>query len=114
VKVHTATLSCGTVLSYEARSFLPTTSEWVPCRNHGYCAVINCSRAQAPRTRSREVIRARPRTQPELVDWLERCPVTTLAALRRHRFTLRLITRAQRDGLVAVDEGTGAVALAGH
>jgi len=38
--------------------------------------------------------------------------VTTLAALRRQRFTLRLISDAQRDGLIAVDEGSGTVALA--
>jgi hypothetical protein len=49
-----------------------------------------------------------------LLDWLEAYPVTTLSALRRQRFTLRLIADARRDGLIAVDEATGAVALAGH
>src|SRR4051794_22482355 len=58
-----------------------------------------------------DVIRARPRTQHELLAWLEGCPVSTLSALRRQRFTLRLISSAERDGLVAVDERTGHVAL---
>jgi len=35
----TATLRCGTVLSYEAPHFRPDSGDLVPCRHHGYCAV---------------------------------------------------------------------------
>jgi hypothetical protein len=104
--VFTAVLGCGLVLTYEARSFVPTTGEWVPCRRHGYCAVIRRGRARATRSRLRDGTRARPREQHELLDWLQACPVATIAAPRRQRFTLRLISEAERDGLVAVDPAT--------
>jgi hypothetical protein len=111
--VFTAVLGCGSVLTYEARSFVPTTGEWVPCRRHGYCAVIRHGRAHAPRSRRRRhVTRNQPREQHELLEWLQRCPVATVSALRRQRFTLRLIARAERDGLVAVDPATGCGTLA--
>jgi hypothetical protein len=37
--------------------------------------------------------------------------VTTLHALRRQRFTLRIVVEAERAGLVDVDLGAGAVSL---
>ena len=37
--------------------------------------------------------------------------VATIAAPRRQRFTLRLISEAERDGLVAVDAATERVTL---
>jgi hypothetical protein len=112
--VYTAVLGCGSILTYEARSFLPTTGERVPCRSHGYCAVIRRCQAQLKRSGLRDVTRARPREQHELADWLEGRPGTTIAALRRERFTLRLICEAERDGLVVVDALTETVALAGR
>ena len=35
----TATLRCGTVLTFEARDFLPAGGDPVPCPWHGYCGV---------------------------------------------------------------------------
>jgi len=75
--VYTAVLGRGSVLTYEARSFVPTKGEWVPYRRHGYCAVIRRGRAQATRSRVRDVSRARPREQRELLEWLEACPTAT-------------------------------------
>ena len=109
--MYTAVLGCGSVLTYEARSLVPTTGEWVPYRRHGYCAVIRRGRAHGTQSRLREVTRARPREQHELVGWLEACPIATVAALRRHRFTLRLISEAEREGLIAVDPATESVTL---
>jgi hypothetical protein len=45
--VYTAELGCGSVRTYEARSFVPTTGEWVPCRSHGYCVVVRRGRTHA-------------------------------------------------------------------
>jgi hypothetical protein len=112
--VYTAVLGCGSILTYETRSFLPTKGEWVPCRRHGYCAVIRRCRAQLKRSGLRDVTRARPREQHELLNWLKGRPGTTIAALRRERFTLRLIFEAERDGLIVVDSLAETVALAGR
>ena len=109
--MYSATLSCGTVLAYEARSLLPVGGELVPCRRHGYCVVQRLGRTQPVRCRRSGLQRARPRTQEELREWLRGRSVTTVHALRRHRFTLRLVAAAERDGLVAVDLETGRVAL---
>jgi hypothetical protein len=97
---HTATLCCGVVLEYEARSFLPRAGEVVPCRSHGYCPVAGTG---AGARDLRVLPRAAPRTQRELLEWLGDRPVTTVAALRRQRFTLRMVSLAQRAGLVDVD-----------
>jgi hypothetical protein len=51
------------------------------------------------------------RPQSELITFLRGRPVTTVHALRRERFTLRVIAAAQHDGLVDVDLVTGRVAL---
>ncbi len=39
--------------------------------------------------------------------------VTSLDALRRRRFTLRMVVAAERDGLLTVDLETGTVAING-
>ena len=44
-----------------------------------------------------------PKAQHELMEWLRTRPVTTIHVLKRHRFTLRMIVAAERDGLVVVD-----------
>jgi hypothetical protein len=104
----TATLRCGTLLSYEVRTFQPNPGDLVPCRLHGYCAVqltggSTGGRALPPR--------ARPRTQSELLDWLRGRPETTVHALRRQGFTLRMVVAAERDGVVDVDLRAGRVVV---
>ena len=110
--MYTAELGCGSVLAYEVRSFLPTEGERVPCRSHGFCVVVGRGRAEGMRSGRPVVTRARPRNQQELLEWLQNCPITTIPALRRERFTLRLICDAEQNGLVAVDVRSGTVALA--
>lgn len=109
--MYTATLRCGTVLSYEAGSFVPEYGEAVPCRRHGYCVVDGHGRAAGPSSGGRGMSRARPRAQDELLNWLRGRSVTTIHTLRQHRFTLRMIAAAERDGLVAVDLEEGTVAI---
>lgn len=112
--MYTATLRCGTVLSYEAGSFVPEYGEEVPCRRHGYCVVDEHGRAAGPSAGARGVPRASragPRAQEELLDWLRGRSVTTIHTLRHHRFTLRMIVAAERDGWVAVDLEDGTVAI---
>jgi hypothetical protein len=110
----TVTLRCGEELSYEARSFLPRVGDLVPCRHHGYCTVEMAGGHVSTGSSGPSVHRARPRSQRELQEWLRQRPVTTVQALRRHRFTLRMIAVAERDGLVDVDLGTGRVAIRLH
>jgi hypothetical protein len=107
----TATLRCGRSLAYEVRSFLPSVGQSVPCRHHGYCIVDGLGSGDRREAGGPGVPRARPRAQHELLDWLTQTPVTTVAALRRHRFTLRMIAVAERAGHVNVDLRTGQVAL---
>jgi hypothetical protein len=107
--MYIATLRCGTVLTYEARSFLPNSGEHVPCPRHGYCGVHDVGRGTVSTTAASALPRARPRTRHELEEWLRDRPVTTVHALKRERFTLRLIAAAERDGLVAVDLQAGRV-----
>ena len=109
--MYTATLRCGSVLSYEVHSFRPSKGESVPCRSHGYCVVIACGRSRTTGERSRTKDRARPRERDELLDFLHSCRGTTIAALRRQRFTLRLLAQAERDGLLAIDAEAGTVEL---
>lgn len=105
----TATLHCGTVLSYEARDLLPASGEHVPCRRHGYCGVRDVGTRTDSTVTGPVLPRARPRAQHELVEWLRSRPVTTVHALRRERFTLRMIAAAERAGLVSVDLEAGRV-----
>ena len=104
-----ATLHCGTVLTYEARDFLPTSGERVPCRRHGYCGVHEVGRAVVSSGAGTALPRARPRAQRELEEWLRGRSVTTVHALKRARFTLRMIAAAEREGLVTVDLEAGRV-----
>jgi hypothetical protein len=106
--VFTATLSCGTVLSYEARTFCPGPGDVVPCRHHGYCAVQLASGGGSGGAFSR---RARSRAQRELLDWLRGRSETTVHALRRRGFTLRMVVAAERDGLVDLDLRAGRVVI---
>ena len=109
-RTYTARLSCGTVLTYEAATFVPEVEESVPCRRHGYCSVTSRDRtdARAFREPSR---RAQRRSQAELLDFLRRRPITSIHALKQNRFTLRIVTAAEKDGLVDVDLLTGQIAL---
>jgi hypothetical protein len=70
--MYTATLGCGSVLSYETPSFAPTKGETVPCRS--YCVVIRRGRAQEVGSSRRHVRRTRPRQRQELLEWLDGCP----------------------------------------
>jgi hypothetical protein len=104
-----ATLRCGTVLTYEARGFLPTSGERVPCRQHGYCGVHELGTSTASTATGPALPRARPRAQHELEEWLRDRPATTVHALKRERFTIRMIAAAEREGLVSVDFEAGRV-----
>jgi hypothetical protein len=91
------------VLSYEARSFVPVAGDVVPCRLHGYCVVeLDLGRRGRPPVNS-ALPRATPRAQSELLEWLRDRPVTTVHALRRQRFTLRMVAAAAQQGLVDLD-----------
>jgi hypothetical protein len=102
----TATLRCGTVLSYEAPTFRPGTGDLVPCRHHGYCVVQLTSGSASGGALSP---RARPRAQSELMDWLRDRSETTVHALLRHGFTLRMVAAAERNGVVDVDLEAGRI-----
>jgi hypothetical protein len=104
----TATLCCGTVLSYEARTFRPEPGDRVPCRHHGYCVVQRTGGAGSGGVLSQ---RACPRPQSDLVDWLRGRSESTVHALRRHGFTLRMVAAAERAGLVDVDLRAGRVVV---
>ena len=109
-EMYTATLRCGTALTYEARSFLPASGEVVPCRRHGFCVVAGTGGVEGGSC-LRGTRRAKRRSPDELLEWLRGRSVTTIHALRRQRFTLRIITAAERDGLIAVDLETGSVTV---
>ena len=109
--MYTATLECGTELAYEACSLMPESGESVPCRRHGYCTVQYLGNSKSAGSRRSGLPRARPRRQEELVEWLRGLSLTTIHALRRQRFTLRMVAAAERDGLVAVDLETGTVTV---
>ncbi|TFV83107.1 hypothetical protein E4P40_14770 [Blastococcus sp. CT_GayMR20] len=107
--MYIATLSCGTVLSYETLNLVPAGGELVPCRNHGYCAVSR--RAKRATGGRRLGPRAKRRSQEELLEWLQHHPVTTVHALRRQRFTLRMIMAVGIDALLDLDLATGRVVV---
>lgn len=107
----TATLRCGHLLSFEAKSFLPDPGDLVPCRHHGYCTVERVGGSGGPKPRVKCYSRATPRAQTELLEWLRHRPVTTVHSLRRQRFTLRMIAEVARDGIVDLDLCTGRVAV---
>jgi hypothetical protein len=105
----TATLRCGTVLSYEAPTFRPDLGDLVPCRHHGYCAVQLTSGSSSGGAYCTP--RGRPRAQSELLEWLCSRSGTTVHVLRRRGFTLRMLAKAERDGLVELDLPAGRVAV---
>ena len=104
-----AILRCGTVVAYEARDLLPASGERVPCRRHGYCGVDEVGTTAVSSPARPALPRARPRAQHELEEWLRDRPATTVHALRRERFTLRMLAAAEREGLVTVDLEAGRV-----
>jgi hypothetical protein len=109
--MYTVRLMCGTTLAYEASGFVPAVGERVPCRHHGYCSVEIDAGGGGGLTGGSPLPRARPRSRAELLDFLRTEPVTTVHALRRRRFTLRMIAAAERDGFVDVDLCAGRVTL---
>jgi hypothetical protein len=112
-RTYVAKLGCGTTLTYEAASFLPDVGEVVPCRRHGFCAVD--SRDEGDGRGAGDAHRVtRRRSQGELVAFLETRPVTSIHTLRQHRFTLRVVAAAQKEGLLHLDLIAGRVFLGGH
>ena len=107
----TATLRCTRVLTYEAKSFLPQVGDLVPCRRHGYCAVDGIGLQGGAGADGQCFPRPAPRSQSELLEWLRRRPEASVSALRRQRFSLRMIADAERAGLVELDLRAGRVAL---
>jgi hypothetical protein len=105
---HPATLRCGSVLVYEAVSFVPAVGEVVPCRRHGFCEVAAGRQGEGG---ARRAVR-RP-TQQELLVFLRRRRAVSVHALRKNGFTLRMVMAAERDGLVEVDLREGRIALRG-
>jgi hypothetical protein len=102
---YSAVLTCGSVLYYDYCTFVPRIGERVPCLRHDFCRVEAAgARASAPDRQARRP-RAHPRTTAELLCFLEGRPASTVAELRRHRFTLRLVSLAAADGLVLVEAG---------
>src|SRR4051812_22954076 len=99
---YAVTLSCGAVLHYRSRAHVPEVGEHVPCLRHVHCSVTS-SRAALPPTEKRRR-RAPRRTRTELVQHLGRQGATTIADLRRLRFTMRLIVDTARAGLVSVSD----------
>jgi hypothetical protein len=109
--MYTAILCCGAVLHYESRSFVPASGEPVPCRRHGYCDVARHGVGTPSRSRRPGPKRAQPRSQAELLAWLSARSVASVHTLRRHRFSLRMVAAAERDGLIAVDLERGTVTV---
>lgn len=105
--MYTATLRCGTVLSYEARDFCPDPGDRVPCRHHGYCAVERTGGSASGGALSR---RGRTRAPSELLEWLRGRSEISVHALRREGFTLRMVVAAERAGIVELDLPAGRVA----
>ncbi len=106
----TAELRCGTVLSYSVRNLRPDVGDVVPCTRHGYC-VVQVTASAPPRNAA--PTRSRSRTQRGLLSWLRGRQSSSVRALRRNGFTLRLVAAAGRDGLVDVDLVAGRVVLRG-
>lgn len=110
-RMYTATLTCGSVLTFEFGSHLPARRESVPCRRHGYCDVDHVGKRAGTRSVRARRPRAKPGAQGELLEWLRGRSTTSIHALRRQRFTLRMVAAAERECLVAVDHDTGRVTV---
>ena len=108
--MYTCDLQCGTVLFFEQRSFLPAVGELFPCRRHGYCRVAMRGGAGGGPLPGRSRVARPPRRSPdELVEFLRNEPSTTVHALRRRRFPLRMVVAAAEEGLVDLDLAAGRV-----
>jgi len=98
------------VVHYEPGICPPAPGDVVPCRRHGYCATaavpVPTRGARGPRR-----TRSPRRTQEELRARLGGLPGESLAALRRERFTLRLLADAQQEGWLRVDQESDWVRL---
>lgn len=97
-----AILTCGNTLYYDCAAFLPRVGERVPCVRHEFCRV-ETTRTGAEESSAARPVRAARRTVTELVQFVAARPESTVAELRRHRFTLRLIAAAVEDGLLHVE-----------
>jgi len=97
-----AVLACGNTLYYDSSSFVPSTGERVPCLRHQFCRVVT-TRVGADEQPDVRRPRAQRRTSAELLLFLQEQSDVTVAELRRHRYTLRLIATATAAGLVHVD-----------
>jgi hypothetical protein len=114
-RTYSARLGCGTVLTYEAASYLPDVGERVPCRRHGFCTVNSRDEGDGRAAGTGTAHRiTRRRSQGELVAFLRTRSVTSIHTLRQHRFTLRVVAAAQKDGLVHLDLVAGRVVLRGQ
>ncbi|WP_448624994.1 hypothetical protein [Geodermatophilus sp. URMC 64] len=109
--IYSARLDCGSALAYEAATFVPAVGEVVPCRRHGFCPVTSRDGGDG-RGVDRVGRTTRRRSLGDLMAFMNSRPVTTLHALRHHRFTLRLLSAAQNSGLLDLDLATGRVTLA--
>jgi hypothetical protein len=112
-RTYAARLCCGTVLTYEAANFLPDVGEMVPCRHHGFCTVHSTDQGDGRGVGSTHRAPGR-RSQGELVAFLRTRSVTSIHTLRQHRFTLRVVAAAQKEGLVHLDLVAGRVVLGGQ
>jgi hypothetical protein len=110
-RLFAAQLRCGTKLHYEWASLLPELGETVPCRHHGFCAVVSVfeASARAPLRPSRR--RPAPPSTDDLISYLRSRRRAWFSELRRHRFTLRVICAAHAHGVVEIDWNAGCVDL---
>ncbi len=108
--LYSARLGCGSVLAYEAPTYVPAVGEVVPCRRHGFCPVTSRDAGDG-RGVDRVGRTTRRRSLGDLMAFMISRPVTTVHELRRHGFTLRLVSTAQSRGLLDIDFVTGRVAL---
>lgn len=99
----TAELACGSVLHFAHVGLLPRRNELVPCLRHQFCAVVAVSTGER---RGRSTDRTAP-TSRDLRDYLRGRGAVGFAELRHHRFTLRIVSRAAKSGLVIVDWEAG-------
>ena len=109
-RTYAAKLCCGTVLTYEAASFVPDVGETVPCRRHGFCTVNSRDEVDGRGAGNVRPV-TRRRSQEELVAFLSTRSVTSVHTLRQHRFTLRVVAAAHEQGLVHLDLVAGRVVL---
>jgi len=99
-------LDCGATIYFANANLAPRKGEVVPCLRHGYCCVEEVEPLVSSATlRTRR--RAPRRTVTELLVHMQKVGTCTVSQLRLERFTLRLVDRAARDGLVDVEARGG-------